>query len=353
MPRSLCLNRGIVSPVRLGALLCTLTLVGVPAAAAAEASDSPAEVFRDALDIRDAELALERLATSPGDAASLGCVEALLLERRLANAWRPPAPADDLRSETVAALQPLIMAGLHDLVPELERLRAAYLRCQSSRAGARPTAQERDVYADRLATLDELAPRVAAGDASSFDSLDAPRELDSSFETIQAIYDAAPGVPAPAPERASLPGWRATPVILSGLVMMAPVITVVALGRGGHDLNGRQGMAALGVGLSGLTGVIVGRSWLRGSERLLWVGGGLTAATLATGALTLGLKGPRRRHAFGAAMLAGGALDLAWWIGGLVLTRRDQAAHREWLRSLRPTLALSSTGAQVGLGGRF
>jgi len=83
------------------------------------------------------------------------------------------------------------------------------------------------------------------------------------------------------------------------------------------------------------------------------VRGLLTAGVLGTGALTLALHAPRRTHVFGVSMLAGGAIDLAWWIGGVVLGRRDAAAHEEWRRQLRPTVDVGSAHATVGLRGSF
>jgi len=74
---------------------------------------------------------------------------------------------------------------------------------------------------------------------------------------------------------------------------------------------------------------------------------------LGTGAITLALDGPSRRHAFGASMLAGGAVDLAWWIGGVILTRQDRAAHEQWQQRLRPTVDVDSTHASLGLTGSF
>jgi len=340
-----------VSPIRLAVLVALLLSSFAPAVAAAEEPEWPAEAMRDALDAEDTELALERLGASPGDEAGLGCVEALLRERRLADSWRPGEPPEDAPPEGADERASLLEAGLRDLRADLGELSLAYARCAQASHGARPTAEERRALRARGAAIDAFAQDSGSDDASSVDGLDAPENLDLSFEAIRAFYDAAPGVPRAAPERASMPTWRITPIIVSALVMMTPVVAVAGLARGSRTSD-RAIMVALGVGLSGVAGVVVGRSWLRGGSGLLW-GGLMTAGVLATGALSLALDGSPGRRAFGAGMLAGGALDLVWWLGGLILHRRDQAAHREWLRSIRPLVSSNLTRTTLGLEGTF
>ena len=321
-----------------------------PGLAAARDSDTPAEQVRDALDAQDATLVLERLRESPGADAGLACVEVLMHEQVLGDLWRPPLARDDATPEVAAEDRARRDAGLADLGAEVTDLRAAHARCAAQTVRARPNASERAAFAARSATLDEFLalPEV---DDDALATLDAPSELRIDFHTARELYDACESVPPAPPERAPLPGWRSTPVITSGLLTFMPLLGFLIVARTQHSLDG--GFGALGAGISGLVGLTVGRSWLRGGSTLVWVGGLLTAGVLGTGALTLALHAPRRTHVFGVSMLAGGAIDLAWWIGGVVLGRRDAAAHEEWRRQLRPTVDVGSAHATVGLRGSF
>jgi len=322
--------------IALAATTCLL-----PSVAAASDTESPAEALRDALDAEDADAALTALAHSPGDPNGLACVEALLREHGLAELWRPPPPTPEGTAEVAAEESARREAGITDLRAEVKELSAAYARCDRTR-GPRPNAAERQAFVARREMLSQFLalPNI---DEAALDALDAPETLDTSFDTARASFDTVDEVPPPPPEREPLPSWRATPVITSGLLTISPLMVTLIMARTQHGIGGRVGFASLGVGISSLVGLTVGRTWLRGGSTLVLVSGLLTAGVLGTGAITLAIEGPRRRRAFGASMLAGGAVDLAWWIGGVLLNRQDQALHREWLHQLRPSVDVGAT----------
>jgi len=326
-------------------------LLAAPSVVCAQTT-SGVERLRDALDLEDTESALEQLPEVVGDPSGLACVEALLRERRLSEAWRPRALQDNASRELRTADQRRVDAALEDLQVELSELSHAYTTCLDAPASAPPGEPQRGAYAARHDVLVELLARLPSAGAEVFDELSEPAEVDTDFDAIRELLDASPGVPPPPPERAPMPGWRWTPLLASALTIMIPMVALGSLARMGQS-TGKVQLALLGVSLSGLVGLTISGSWLRSGPGFVWAGGLLTAGMLAVGAVSLIVADRPKWRVFGVATLAGGVLDLAWWLGGLVLRWRDRQAHQEWLRRIQPMLATTRAGAVLGLRGAF